>query len=481
MDDLRIIGNLFKTSYVIIFTLVTTVFLLILDSDPPTFPLSDRYDPIDCFNILNSSIKVEKSRIKVNFTVTDFIQFPTEVAISMMHIDVNIGNLSFSYPIANFWDITSDLYHVSFCALQSVGGKIKASLYCHKNPIASTVGSTGFVEIYPVGWSRIQPSDFYVVDFRDVCVNQNRDIIFSSQPKTVFDHIQISETQNIKIIIDEDSSDTVQKRIGGNKEKIPNFLISSNSTKTSEILFDAIFPLVESLNIEKPDCYKILMYNSNRALENSLIPIFQNVEVIQSKCYSKLSILPSSGSFSPLVKPQQLTHFEYLAKQTEQILNMQSSTFENLKNLYLQSKSIFSDSKIKLIAIDSKVSKYKQELENSFPDYNITVLSDKVSLKLNAEIVSHSTVLICSEFQTILYSSFLDKQSTLVEVFPDELCCFSFKNRLKQKIASKIVTLNEKSKCACDKNDIKCYYSHENKDLNIDISLLINKIKSAIQ
>ncbi|OHS97132.1 hypothetical protein TRFO_36712 [Tritrichomonas foetus] len=469
--------SIFKSSIIIFISFITATILFIIDNDPPTFPLPDNSDPIDCFNFVDSKIFIEKSRLKVEVTVRDFIQYPTEVATSLLNIKSNVGSFKFKFTSPNFWDLKSDRHQISFCALQTTGGLVNASLFCHNNLLSTTQAYMPEIEIFPTGWSRVVPTPFTHGEFLECCLESDESITFTSQPKSIINGFQASENKSFLIKIAKQNYRSYS-RATSTPEHVGIGLISmATSRRPSEILFNTLIPLANIIFRYNLSSYLVLIQHSDMSYD--LKPLVENrTEIIGRSCFRKMMVVPTTGSHSPLEKKLYTTHEEAVAIQADLIMKMESSTFDYIRTLYRFSTKV----QKKLITIDEKLnnsSNFKKLLSSVCSECEIKVVNDEMSLLDVAKTVASSEILFAGELKTILFGTFLHTNSTLIEVTPDELGCFEFKPQLKKLLNVKYkLVRGSDTECICPENNLTCYFEKEHRYENIDKDLLSKSINN---
>ena len=483
--------QLFKTSYIILVAIICTTFLLVLDNDPPSFPLPDNEYVIDCFNIINSSITIEKSRVKVNITTRDFIQYPNEIAVSLLSIRVVNANITSIFQEKHFWDVKSDLHHASFCVLQTFGGDVNAYLYCQNNLLASSSGYTGSIDVYPVGWSRSQYSDYFVADFSDICVH-NQKLIFSVQPTTNISNIQLSENNVLVITTDQRSNSKVSQSLNLETKKDRTFLTGSNPKNGTDFLFQVLFPLARGiLKVNPKNYYFQIASISSSYLRDSLSFLKIPVPLSYNLCYHSLSILPSIGSFSILNQTEEskkslknnqqiFSHEKNLSDHAFRILSFNKDVYDKVRSMYTNINPNISVSQ-QIVLDDTISNEFQNEIENAFPDFKVVNFKPTDNLQEILEKITSSKIYVASNFFNLLFGVFLSNSSTIIEVLPDDLHCSSLQKQLSKKFAAKIMTIPpispDKASCKCPYKNLTCYFSYNHTYHQVKSSTIIQLIK----
>lgn len=487
--------DLYKTSFIIIIAIIAFTVQVIVFNDPPSFPLSHHFDDsIDCFNIISSSITIDKSRIKVRMDVKDFIQYPIEVASSMVHIESKVGNVNFSFPPNIFWDLVSDKHHISFCVLQTAAGDVEASLYCQNTLLSKTINKVNSLDAYPVGWSRIFEDQYFSGVFYDVCFNSNSKLVFCSKQSAVIGNIRASYSEEVPVFITSQSAANYQQ-----SERIPRletFSVfvpyNSKNEKTyfntpianaQNFLFDTVLPIFGSLEFS-PTTF----ITSNKKIYNQLAPILgSKVQLLSKSCHKKLAFLPTTGSYNILTKKNYNNFAQSQSIHTNFLFSLKKTVFDSLREFYsTQSNSSSDNTKLDQkydVVLDQGISRFLQSLKNNLSSsYNIFVISDKHSFNMISNIVRSAKVVVASDIKTLFFGALMNKNSTLIEVSPEDMNCISFKNYLSPKFDVNYEVVQSKSKkCKCiGSKDLECYFGNQHNFINIDKRTLFNTIKASL-
>lgn len=471
--------DLYKTSFIIIIAIVAFTIQIVVFNDPPSFPLPDDYEnSIDCFNIVSSTIKIDKSRIKVTMNVKDFIQYPIEVASSMVHIESKSGYVNFSFSSEQFWDLISDRHHISFCVLQTAAGDIEASLYCQKNLLAKTRNKIKSIDAYPVGWSRLFEDDYFTNTYTDVCINSKLKLVFCSKQSAKIRNIRLSWSEEMPIIITSRSEEKYQQ-----SEKIPtldNFSIfvprnyptkKSNISKPQDFMIDTILPIVGSLNFSA-NSYIVPDNNTFEQLK----PILGAKQKILSKgCYKKLSFLPSTGSSNILSKQKYQSYAQAESIHINFLFSFSKEKFQQIKKFYK------SESKKYDIVLDQEASQFSNTLKKL--SSNIFVINDNHNFSFVAKILSNAKILVASNVKTLFFGSLMNEKSTIIEIVPDGMNCLNFEKNLSIKFDTNYRVLkNKDKKCVCkDFKNFECYFKYEHKYNHVDEQDLFDLVKSSLK
>ncbi|KAH0793147.1 hypothetical protein GPJ56_002856 [Histomonas meleagridis] len=460
--------SIFKTSFIMPIVLLFVIISLVVDCDPPAFPLPDSSEAIDCINIKDVNIWVELSRLKVKMKIGEFVQYPKEIASSLIRLKTRVGNMTFEYPPERFWDLTSDLENISFCSLQAVGGPITFSLYCQNQLLSTVTGKiAGDINVYPVGWSRLVSRNYSFADFYDVCFEDDQQLVFFSQPKTTFSPMTVSSTMTLPVVIDsrkcKDYCNFKKYTFLSN----PTVLIPDVPIDPSTILTHIALPLFDLLSNfnNRLNVYSFAELPS--FAHTSLSPISSNITVLPTKkCFERLLIVKTNGSKS-IFSETNNNFYNDLSNIDPKILN-------SFREKYTKNSA-----NSNRIVIDSNSLHLKEKISKLFPKLEILTIDESSDLQTTANLISSSKVFICGHISKIFNSIFLGSNSSLVEIPLKDTECFSFGKKIAEKIGAKYFMFNGISNCKC--NNIECYMKSAIKHIEINDEELKKIISEALK
>lgn len=479
----------FKTSIVILIAILLSPTFFIAFDNPPSFPLPESYgDPIDCFNIISSNISIESSRIKVNFKATDFIQFPNEVAPSLLHIKAKVGSVNFRYNNSVFWDLNSTLHNTSFCVLQTAGGMVEASLFCQNILLSQTKKMISTIPFYPVGWSRIEPATFFYEKYNSVCFDSNLNLVFCSKQQAEMGDVYSSWSQHFPISLQassfksyKNSMNLPESSIGivvpFNHHKYYN--IKVNQTQDYEIdpldfLLDTVLPVLRSESYHLNRSVRYLLPNDQYLKQLEPVIGSSKSEILQPGCFKTLFYLPATGSISELRnKPATPNYHSAVASQFYTVTKLNKTIFQKLRTIYPTSNN---HQHFDLV-IDQGLKKFVDYLKSSCSEKvdrncSIYTIDHQTEFTQVSNIVSTSSILLASNAKTLLMGSLLKKNSTVIYLHPDNLGCFNFRNFSSNLIAKYQEFKTNKTKCICKSANMTCYFSSKHTFHNVDKNLL---------
>ena len=472
--------GLYKTSWIILFSFLISAYYIIVDNDPPSFPLPDNFDDaIDCFNFVNPTIDFEWSRIKVQYQVRDFIQYPTQVSSQLVYLTSKTQGTLITYNFSSYWDLLSNLYNVSFCVLQVVDGDVEAELHCHNKIIAKKNHYIQKVEIFPIGWSRMANSLNALVEINDACFSDSKTLHFLISQDAKFDDIILNQHEKMKIIPYNSDIDSYSEKNTCPKINYSAVFLAPYSTAPSYLIFDLLVPLMHYIDYE-PATFDVL--TTSKAVFKVLEPIsYLNLKYLTKSCYQKITFLYTTGSHSPLDRKDNLSFSKAREDQLKFVLSASKNVYLHVYHAYKNYIKPVSEDPI-LITIDNSLSSIIPFIQESFPKCKVEKIDPLLNFTEIFSLVSKSKVLICSKFNSLLWGVALEAKSTLIELIPDNLNCISFTEQLRSKFMCSVNSVPSlSSTCQCISTDYQCYYDvkHEFKYLNKE--LLKSTIHAAIE
>jgi hypothetical protein len=289
------------TSYWLVLALLFGVFTLLFDNDPPGFPLDPRLrHSVDCHNIRVAEFSAEGSRIGVLFRADSFIQFPVGFARYLLHVTTNVSDNSLRFDPLHFWDVAPIGDAVHFNVLQTIQGNVTTVVYCDDLPLGEATIQIADIPFYPVGWSRLFASPFYLAEFADFCFYE-RGLVYAAAQSGQISAFNLTDgyTQNIEFDIRraEDFRDAVP---GTTSVTDTSIFIAANPRSLFETLVDVVIPVFAA--IERNASNSLFLINNQTDLLPHLRPFKLNIELYNSwerKCFIRGKFIRSSNSSSP--------------------------------------------------------------------------------------------------------------------------------------------------------------------------------------
>ena len=428
-----------------IFTLLITfgysTYFLLIDPDPPEMPVSQHEIPIDCTRIHLRSILPQNSRISMEFTVDDFLQYPQSSAMSMLKVIISSANSQSSYIYTNFWDQQSNLSHIFFNILHPIQGEnMDLEVKCGALSLGHWPVSVNSVPVYPVGWSILLSQDTSYVKIVDGCFNNNSFVI-CTPPHSNFKPFHLSDDISVNVINTQSPAATyasinnISMLKNENNNMLDSIFIGANSKLSYEKITDVLIPLWGLIH-DKQDFTNdstIVLFNENNDLVQFLKPIF-NGEIKKStdtnQCFSNGVVLASSTS-----PAYNLNMHEFQDQTTGPLLSeafhydhITHINQKNIKTLREKFNSLLDNQpkqgNRKHIVLDHGSRILLSTLEKLYPKAKFEVISDADPLNLISNILSKADVFITSNIRTAAYSIFMNPGKKIVELPPTGLGCF---------------------------------------------------------
>jgi hypothetical protein len=445
--------SLFRTSVVIFAGFLLALRLAFIADDPPRFPLPSSADPTDCFSFTSTKIWAESSRVKVSVEIGDFVEYPREIASTLLTVVVTGGNFTFSYPSWQFWDLISDLSHMSFCILQAAGGRgLNCSLYCHGHLLATNTFDLAEIEVSPVGWSRmVSPADL-VARFRDVCIDASGRIVFFTRAEAVFPSLHLTSDFAMPIVINANATESYCQIVNGTYERSTTLFISDVASTASEALFRIVLPLFGAYfhSFQNTD-YEIVLVRPD--LQRSLIPSIQPLlrrEIRYLKpdvCYSKALFPRSPGFLWPYTADRIPDEADGLARHFKYVLSFRTEVADLARTMYGGGEEISSGR----VVLDESLAGHAPAFQRACDECEFIVLNESLTVPEAARLIASAHVFVGGTLFADLFAMFMHRDATFIEVPTDGNECTTFG---KKYAPPKYIAAYEAKECNCD---VRCY------------------------
>ena len=444
--------HMFRSSVVVVVAVLLASLLLVLDGDPPAFPLPEGEEAVDCFNMKNARIWGNQSRIKVAVELKDFIQYPKEAAPSLLSVVVKNGNLTFKFRPERFWDVEGDLHDLSFCTLHTVAGNnINASLYCQGNLLATNTVSIKEIHAYPVGWSRILTHQHALADFRDICFNGNKSLVFMCQPSSQFDKFVPALNVTVPVTVTDKSYATFKNGVSPGSENTAAIFVAGAHESSVDVFTNVVIPVMSALSLPalanspvvlvNPDTQKNLIPSIKPFITNAVMQSYQNT------CYKTAIFINSPGGAFPGDIPD--TGDKALAAHLRFAFSEAPGLAAQLRRRYLQQAPTK-----KLILLDSHLTHLAEQLRSKISNAEIGVLSDTESIPELAKRIASAKVYVSGHTPSKLFALFLPTGAKFIELVSDTHNCATFGKHLADTIGVAHLSLSI-SECECRSPDFR--------------------------
>ena len=441
----------FRTSYIILISLFLGALVLAVADEPPGFPLKADEEAVDCFNMRNARIWGEKSRIKVALELDDFVQYPKEVATSLLNIVVTQGNLSFKFPTNRFWDVESDLTKLSFCSLHTVSGRdANLSLYCQGHLLATNTTRINEISAYPVGWSRIFSNDDILADFKDVCFDSNKTFVFASQPHTSFSSFEPSLNYSVPVKRTEKSTESYRNGINAISVTTPSVFVAGTYTTATDIFLNVVIPLAAAVRVNssviKP---RIVLMRPDK--QQTMIPSikpFTNEEITgkyEKKCYSSAIFPKSPGGVFPGEASMNTT--QAIASHLEYAYRVVPNSTQQIRKLFSSSVS-----QKDLIVFDSHLAELASAIRPKVSKYQIEVLDENQTVPEIARRIASAKIYVSGHSGSKLFAVFLQSSAKFIELTSDVSKCETLGRDISKAVGGTHQVLSL-SQCECCSSD----------------------------
>ena len=467
----------YRTALMIPISLIFAIISLLLFNDPPTFPLPPGSDVVDCANIDVTKLYTEKSRIKLELKTREFIQYPREVASSLIEIVTDVNGFQQIYKPQQYWDLESDLETVKFCVLQTFGGGINTSVYCNDRIIKTAYLTIDTIDIYPIGWSRLMWMDCCLAKLTDINWHK-RNITFSSQPKTKVNRVRLSYNFICNMKTDTRKGDAVRQSMTGKTIDKLTIAIGAEAKTVFEKIIDIIIPWYDNYISIKYSKHNIYIPNEKSNQDDIFSKLQSTVTVLNREppyFFTDIRILKSSGSSMWPDRVLNQTIPQYQKEQLDYITKTEKD-LQYLRQLFINNQNIKA-AKGKVV-IDERIEKsFKSIIEKECNIKTIT-LYDNDSFDTVINKMKDAQVFVTGHIKSAVCCFLMPQQSTLIEVKPDSSSCTSFANWFAKNANLKRIEVKSNGPCKC--KDFACHLSETPNYSKVDKNLLISSIKSTL-
>lgn len=450
-EEIEYIFKIYRTSIVIPISILFSLYMIVYNNNPPSFPLiEENINPIDCYNIKSAKVSLNKSRIMVELRVGDFIEYPKEVAPSLINIVATSGGVTVDYNSSQYWDLESDGENYSFCALHTIGGKIDISLYCYKQLMASTSGEINDIDVFPVGWSWYKEINSGIGIFNDVCLMNNR-LYYFSKPETKFKSLRTTKNYEIPISVDSLSISEFMSKYQIRTFYKSAYVLTSDVKNPIDVFTDVVLPFS---SIYHNAISTELVFLRNQTYLHQYFNSWMNIKIIENNgnklCFEHLIIPRSEGSLSPTNQHDNIDVISLQAVHYESLLSISIDKINYVKNSFEQSKQ---DKHV--VFMDEKSNELTRRIINEeYPLSKIILLDETKPLNETTKDVSSSGIFMVSNIRNFLLSIFLDPQSNVIQIIPDGICSNSEDNLLRRMKMTQYKLKGSDCKC----NNTRCYF-----------------------
>jgi hypothetical protein len=465
--------TLFYTSFVIFFAFPLAAFRLLFVDDPPRFPLPESDSPIDCFNFNSSRIWAESSRVKVEVEVGDFLEYPREIASRLLTVVVQGGNMSFSYPWRQFWDLTSDLTHISFCILQAAGGyEMNCSLICHGHVLAANYFDLREINVFPIGWSRMVPTLDGVAHFTDVCLRSDTELIFFSRAATQFPPLYVGQGHVINVSINSNATEIYCHAVNATAQPLTTLFVSVLANDAPAIMVNVIMPLFGAYfhSFHTTD-YEIAF--TRPELQMNLVPSLEPIlrhpvrSVMEETCYTTAIFVRGPGFLRPYTTNPPMDELTALAQHFEYVARFRPEIFTLVRTQYAGDQEIQRG----VVSYHESLAMYADDFKAACTQCEFVQLNDSMTVTEVAHIMAVSQVFLSGTLYSNSYGVFMHRNATFIEVPTDGNECTQFGSFFSPPTYITGYLVNDT--CTCT---VRCYLERPLAHTQVDI----DRIKRAI-
>jgi hypothetical protein len=434
--------------------------LLIID-DPPSLPLPPSYPVIDCQNIFVVNVSAISSRIAISLALDNFIEFPKDAILNLLHVVTQSGDFVFDHPLPQLWDLEIHDSNVTFCVLHPIVGAMKGTVFCHNHALALIEHTVDRIDVHAVGFSHAMVRPHMIGSMNDICFWDGTIQYFSHPPasilpmRAVFDH-SIPYMDHVV-----HASAFQQAAPNSTMVNSPTIFISAAPLYAWQHLTDVIIPLWNVI-ADFGNNVDVKLY-----LTRNQVNILKNVQKIvpgdpllntTNGCFSEVVFLEAPGSLaidisSPASAP---TSQQAIAEHLSSILTLDRSVISGIKQFFT-AVAMVPD----CIVLDPHLATLFSRLQLQFPTARVVLLPDTDDLSAIADCVAAAMFYIAGHVTTLTYAIFLSPGALLLEVQPNGLECTSFGREWARLAGVQYLPIMTGNCTKCAPNDLFCYLSED--------------------
>ena len=457
---------------------ISCFFLILSFFYSPTFEdLKNSDNFFDCNSINITQFEFNQSRVLLKAKLNDFYQYPKSYAPLFLKMNLQTGNIGLNLNISHYYDILNDKENLSFCGLTSIGGNITADLYCNAQKIKTTSTYLNEISYYPIGTTKLLPSNSHLFDFSDACLTNEHFEIFQYNPIN-FPHFKFSVDKTFTpIVFGKNIHDYRLKTVSFDEphlviKKYDQFLVYDERftiilpSESKFPFFNILLPILDDYNINPNISQPFMIYSTGNTdfIKNQLNFNDSIVSSGKRRCFLKGSFAKTIEGQSPFYENQEFSFFDYWINNPS--LNKLSSfynitylkkAYQNNNNNKTNDNFEKSAKKIRIVfedGIEEKVFLAKNELaqNQSIKIKNVSITMDAPKI---ARIMHNADVYVACSIPGLLLGGFLKKNSSIVKINPDNTGNNNFTHKIGQTLGLKTFSVPG-SKDGC--HDMKCIH-----------------------
>lgn len=462
--DSGVVGRLVLLSA----ALLLLAYSALIDGDPPSFPLEKHGNDvlIDCLNFDNATVTFDgNGRVKVSVDAGDFIQYPNEIASSLLSLRVTSGNTEATYGSYRFWDLKREGRHISFCVLQTFGGDLNASLYCDRHMLKSNTGELSKISVWPVGWSKGVSDPNALMYLHNVCFDEKKRLAFLAQHEfRIREKWIFSKEHAVDVFTDTRSFSDFSGRKNAATIKEKAILIFDESKNSYDMLTNIVLPFfILKQNLGEGT----QIYHYNRLSQDYLDELklyIPNIRFLPiNTCFVNLYIAKTIGAISPFKAKTKVGIEELKNNYYDLLLNLNGKILEQFRKKYMVNRV-----KKNMIAVDSTFSSLlpnfddikDEKIKQFIKSFEFVTVDQNSNIIQNSKIISASKVYISTNVTSMFHGIFLNNESILVEYPPTGAECLKFGKNISDKIGVKYSILYNDNKEICKCEKFNCYFTN---------------------
>jgi hypothetical protein len=299
----RVCRQRYWSSYFIALAFFLSVFCLVFDNEPPGVPLDPSVEHVDCYNIQLRNISAELSRIHVEIETAPFLEFPRSFAPSLLRVTTAVGNTSLRFDSVHFWDLNATENRYRFAILQTIAGRVTASVHCDNLTLGSSVFDVASIPFAPLGWSRLLSSPLFLAEFAEFCF-YNDSLVFAAAQAVTIAPFPLTRNFTLTVVFDIRPMVLFRNAVA-DTPLTPGvtLFVAARPTTSFEMLVDVVLPVFVALDAGRTTVALIANQTDLPPLLAFLPAEIVLLNLTNRQCFETGRFIRSSHSASPFGPP----------------------------------------------------------------------------------------------------------------------------------------------------------------------------------
>lgn len=465
--------ELYSTSYAIVATIFLAIIILLFDNEPTSFPLSDDANSIDCGAIEAVATSSETSRLNFSVKIDKFVEYPQNVALSMLKVKTYVGNAESTFTRDQFWDVAGNGSFASFVVLHQLSGNVAVDLMCEKRVITRYQAVIDSVPVYPVGWSKSQVDGDLLTSMTDFCFHRNK-IVFFSAPAAKMGPLRVYHNLDLPIVVQRMSAEMYQQDYLLPWAERTTIIVSAIPREPWRQLTEVLLPVWGAIfHDPNPEKWSVAFTKKQWWLEKNVQYIIPHISDLSGgMCFHDGRFATSYGAISIEEKNYEIESSEAMGAYLRHITSYTPDVVAEFKKLFTNHEM-----QRGRITISRTFMDYIDFIKSVAPGSDVVVMPDTDDIAYIADVVSSSQLLIADDISTIVYAMFLSPGATLLEVQKQPMKCTRFGEKFSNFAGANYISYGDADSCEC--TNIECYMISGQCD--IDREILADRVITALQ